>query len=186
MVKIYVLTLLLGLISGCVDEDNGINIEKQESASLEQSTLGNQPLDESTTPYNNTEGFVKYLGRTGLSRDESFLKIQKETVKESWLEDVANSFSGPQDYPSLQEKKYLVFSACKFQSCFEKGLFWYDLQLDQAIFVLAYQADRKVNYRVFTKKNQFSQLPSAFSTQLAEWFSSEKISPGEMERIINP
>ena len=166
MVKIYVLTLLLGLISGCVDEDNTINIEKN--------TVSNSPFK-----------FKEYIGTTGVTGSLEFIETMHRVVEELLVDTVSENFSGARGRLRLIDGKYLVMDGCKHNSCTEKGFFWYEIKSDRAIFVIGEQSSSPTDYFVFVKKDVFDSLPNNFITQVEIWLSESKISPHNMEVIYN-
>lgn len=97
----------------------------------------------------------------------------------------------PNKIKYYKDNKYLVATACRYQSCIEKGLVWIDFENNNLVgLILHYlykdeEYDRNGNLLIFSKNyNNFDDIPKNFNIAVNDWIKNEQIRYPLKKRFI--
>ena len=97
----------------------------------------------------------------------------------------------PNEIKYYKGNKYLVATACRHQSCNEKGLIWIDLENNNLVgLILHYfykdeKYDGNGNFLIFSNNyNSFKDIPEDFDVAVNEWIKDEKLKNPSKRRFI--
>lgn len=104
---------------------------------------------------------------------------------------LSDALGGPPDKVTLDDNRYITFSACVPSFCPEKGLVWVDLSESSTVAAIIHYDSRKDNFEdnpvllVFSKDVEVSVLPQRFKADLNKWLLQSEMNSKIPKIFIN-
>jgi tetratricopeptide (TPR) repeat protein len=130
------------------------------------------------------ESLEEWLMRTGerVNRfDKNFELLCKKITPKVWLKEVDDRNSNGYNCELLENKRYFFMEACKYHSCIEKVVIWYDLKSKKGMVVIintSYNDNPPANALYTSTQMTKSEIPVEFTNRLNKWMLEEKFSIG--------
>ena len=133
----------------------------------------------------------KFLKNNISSKELLYLGMTRKGNKDTLKNHLNIVLGGPPDRIKFLKDDIILITACRYQSCDEKGLIWIDTKKDKKFFVvISYFFNSDVMYRdgfaiIYSEDFKNKQdFPSAFWQTLENWLSSHKIQNYQI-KILN-
>ena len=121
-----------------------------------------------------------------------YLGMTKKDEMSYLLDSFIKVLGGPPNkIKYYKDNKYLVATACRYQSCSEKGLIWIDMENNNLVgLILHYfykdeEYDGDGNLLIFSKNfNKLEDIPENFNIAVKDWMKDEKLIYPSKKRFI--
>jgi hypothetical protein len=117
------------------------------------------------------------------------LGFKKKNKKSNLSEALLNVLSGPSNQTVSPNDHSIVLSACRFQSCDEKGLYWADATTKTSVMAIVHyiydgKFDKSPQLFIASKNFKCESINHEAIAQIKEWLSKETVNPART-RCLN-
>jgi tetratricopeptide (TPR) repeat protein len=127
--------------------------------------------------------WLKQQGKDIDIHNNHFRELYAQITPESWLDDVNSRFTNGYDV-TLVDTNAVFVSACKYHSCDEKILFWYNTKTQKGMLVaidVAYPPGTSSPVYYLSNVMTKQEIPQIFNETFNKWLTMENINIGAIE-----